>query len=247
MKSGRLNKRRPIKHSLEESSMSDEKVLTQPVGKNGALAFLHPEWRAEIREVDESIFISNDALFRMTRAELTELREKMQEMAPVIQHSNNAFAQMRFSTQSQTLATWQRWLDYPTHVSFDSTQGYQLLPKNDVPVTAYLLDQAYAHIVHPEPVKEPEVAPSIIRQPESVVASPLEMVSFSVVAEGSNPLEYTWLINGQIIPGEHAKKSSYSTVATEYNNNGVFTCLVTNKFGSATSVGASLWMIRSSI
>jgi hypothetical protein len=232
--------------------MSEETVrpeYQQPGGRNGALALLHPEWRAEIREVDESIFVSNDELFRKTRAELKELREKMKQMLPAIQQSNNAFARFRFSTQSQTLATWQQWLDHPMHGSFDSTQGYQLLPKGDVPITAYLLDQAYAHLKVPEPVvPEPEVTPIIIRQPESVIAAALELASFNVVAEGSAPLEYQWLMNGQVISGEPAQRPRYETVCTEFNNGAVFTVRVSNKFGSVMSDGgATLFMNRKPI
>jgi hypothetical protein len=227
--------------------MSDEIVRTQPGGQNGALARLNPQWFAHIREVDESIFISNDELFRMSRVELKELRDRMLEMAQAVSLSNNAFAQMRFSTQSQTLTTWQQWLDYPTHTFFDSTQGYKLLLKGDVPITAYLLDQAYARLVKAPEFVEPEIPPTISVQPKSVVAEPLELVTFSVFAQGSQPMDFAWLLNEEEIFGPDAKKSSYSTVCTEFNNGAVFSCRVSNRFGQIVSTGARLCMIRRSI
>lgn len=231
--------------------MSDEIVRTEPGGRNGGLDRLHPEWRAEIREVDESIFLSNDELFRKSRVELKELHDRMQNMLPEVQRSNNAFAGFRFSTQLQLLDMWSNWLDWPIH-AFDATNGYKLLDwirqrKGDVPITAHLLDEAYAHFKALEPVPEPEVVPIIIRQPQSVVAEPLELASFNVVAEGSSPLSYEWMMNGKIISGEHSKRSSYQTVTTEFNNGAIFTCSVSNRFGQIISTGATLFMNRKSL
>lgn len=226
----------------------DETVQTQPGGRSGVLAQLHPEWRAEIKEVDESIFISNDALFRMTRDELKNLRDRMQEMAQAVSLSNNAAAQFRFSAQSQTLRTWQNWLDYPTHTFFDSTQGYKLLPKNDAPITPYLLDQAWAHLMPPIPVPvEPELPPTIISQPKDVVVEPLEMATFSIFAQGSQPLDFQWMMNGEKISGEDAQRPRYETVCTEFNNGATFSCRVSNRFGEIASTGARLCMIRKSL
>jgi hypothetical protein len=232
--------------------MSDEIVRTEPGGQNGALAKLNPQWFAEIKDVDESLFVSNDELFRKSRAELKDLREKMQQMLPVIQESNNAFARFRFSSQMQILDVWMNWLDGPLHGSFDAAAGYKLLEwikqsKGDVPITPALLDEAYARLKAPVPIPEPEAPPTIIVQPKSVEAAPLEMASFNVVAQGSGPLSYQWLIafslvNVQEIPGEDAKRSSYQTVASEYSDGSLYCCRVSNKFGSVVSYPARLTM-----
>lgn len=240
----------------------DEIVLKVPGGKNGVLAKLNPQWFTEIQEVDESIFVSIDELFRKTRAELKELREKMQPMALTIQSSNNAVARFRFSSQLQMLDVWENWLDSPLHESFDAVQGYKLFEwikqRGDVPITSDLLNQAHARLKAPELVPEAEMPPTIITQPKSVEAAPLELITFSVGVSGSKPMEYQWLIATavskqpfeetqlleglQLIPGEDAMRPNYRTAASEFNDGAVFLCRISNKFGQVISLPARLTM-----
>jgi hypothetical protein len=88
----------------------DEIVWKEPGGKNGALAKLNPQWFAEIKEVDESIFVSTDEMFRKSRAELRELREKMRQMIPAgPAPGRSSPTSILFSKPSQRL-----WVQIPT-------------------------------------------------------------------------------------------------------------------------------------
>lgn len=212
---------------------------------NPVLAKHNPQWFAEIKEVDESIFVG-DELFRKSRPELQELRDRMQKMAPEVQQSNNAVAKYRFSVQWQTLEIWQHWLDW--HLSFDSSEGYKLLEwikqrEGDVPVTVYLLDQAYARLKSREPAPEPELPPTIVRQPADVSVAPGELATFSVEVSGSKPLTYQWIVAGRgEIPG--AIFPRYQTVATEYSDGNLYFYRISNKYGSINSYRAELRMSK---
>jgi hypothetical protein len=77
---------------------------------NGVLAKLNPQWFAEIKEVDESIFVSTDEMFRKSRAELKELREKMRQMIPAgPAPGRSSPTSILFSKPSQRL-----WVQIPT-------------------------------------------------------------------------------------------------------------------------------------
>ena len=82
-------------------------------------------------------------------------------------------------------------------------------------------------------------APAIRSQPanQSVVAG--GSATFTVSATGTGPLRYQWKKNGSNISG--ATNSSYTTPATVIgDNNAVFTVVVTNGLGTATSNSAAL-------
>jgi hypothetical protein len=82
-------------------------------------------------------------------------------------------------------------------------------------------------------------APTIIQQPSSTTVTEGQTASFSVSASGTTPLNYQWRRNGANISG--ANSSSYTTPATTLSNNGdVFTCRVSNSYGTVTSNGATL-------
>jgi hypothetical protein len=84
-----------------------------------------------------------------------------------------------------------------------------------------------------------QAAPSITAQPVAQTVASGASASFSVTATGSPTLTYQWRKNGVNIGG--ATAASYTTPATAFVDDGaVFTCVVTNAFGSATSSGATL-------
>ncbi|MCX8521631.1 MAG: hypothetical protein ORN28_08865, partial [Rhodoferax sp.] len=90
----------------------------------------------------------------------------------------------------------------------------------------------------PTPTETP-IAPSISTQPADQPVVAPATASFSVVATGTAPLGYQWLKNGANIPG--ATSSSYTTPATDTGHNGVvFTVVVSNSAGQATSNAAML-------
>ena len=83
------------------------------------------------------------------------------------------------------------------------------------------------------------VAPAITAQPGSVSVTAGQTATFSVTASGTAPLSYQWKKGGSNIAG--ATSSSYTTPATSSGDNGaVFTVIVSNSAGTATSSNATL-------
>ncbi|HEU4852048.1 MAG TPA: immunoglobulin domain-containing protein [Telluria sp.] len=83
------------------------------------------------------------------------------------------------------------------------------------------------------------VAPTITQQPASTTVNPGQTATFSVGAGGTAPLSYQWMRGGVAISG--ATAASYTTPAVTAGDNGsVFTVVVSNAAGSATSNAATL-------
>lgn len=83
------------------------------------------------------------------------------------------------------------------------------------------------------------VAPAITQQPAAASVNVGQSASFSVAASGTAPLRYQWRKNGT--PIANADQASYTTPATVLADNGaVFTVVVSNAAGDATSNGAAL-------
>src|SRR6266699_145399 len=83
------------------------------------------------------------------------------------------------------------------------------------------------------------VAPSIGTEPTSQTVTAGQPASFSVVATGTAPLTYQWKKNNVAIAG--ATSASYTTPATTLADSGsLFSVVVTNAAGSATSNNATL-------
>jgi PKD repeat protein len=90
-----------------------------------------------------------------------------------------------------------------------------------------------------EMVKAVPIAPSIITQPADQTVVEGQTATFSVVAEGTEPLFYQWQRDGDDIPG--ATGATYTTPGTTLADDGAtFRCIVTNAVGSVTSDAATL-------
>jgi len=88
-------------------------------------------------------------------------------------------------------------------------------------------------------VAAPLTPPSIITQPSSITRLEGQPATFNVNANGTAPLHYQWRTNGVDIPGANA--SSYTIASVTTNQSGLgFRVVVTNLFGSITSVTATL-------
>jgi glucose/arabinose dehydrogenase len=82
-------------------------------------------------------------------------------------------------------------------------------------------------------------APTITTQPSSQTVASGQSATFSVVASGTAPLSYQWTRNGAVIPG--ATASSYTLgSATAADSGASFQCVVSNAFGTTTSLPATL-------
>jgi hypothetical protein len=81
--------------------------------------------------------------------------------------------------------------------------------------------------------------PQITSQPASLVLNPSQSATFTVAATGSEPLSYQWLRNDNPING--ATGTSYTLASVTPGDSGsLFSCLVSNPAGSATSQSAAL-------
>jgi chitodextrinase len=83
------------------------------------------------------------------------------------------------------------------------------------------------------------VKPAITQQPASKTVTVGQTATFTVVASGTAPFTYQWAKGGTAI--SNATASSYTTPATTTADNGsLFSVVVTNSAGSATSTSATL-------
>ncbi|HWY77735.1 MAG TPA: LamG-like jellyroll fold domain-containing protein, partial [Verrucomicrobiae bacterium] len=85
--------------------------------------------------------------------------------------------------------------------------------------------------------------PSIVSQPVNQTVPTGVTASFSVVAEGTAPLAYQWQFNGTNLAG--ATASFLNLVDVQTNQAGIYSVLVSNAAGSATSSNALLTIINS--
>jgi uncharacterized delta-60 repeat protein len=83
--------------------------------------------------------------------------------------------------------------------------------------------------------------PNIINQPTNQTAFFGRDASFSVTVNGSTPLSYQWFLNNGTIAG--ATNSVLDLTNASTLNSGIYTCVITNMFGSITSSGAALTVV----
>ena len=84
----------------------------------------------------------------------------------------------------------------------------------------------------------PVTPPSITTQPVNAVAMVGGRVTFTVVADGTNPLTYQWRKGGQTISGATAAEFAIDPV--QVSSAGSYDVVVANQAGSVTSNSASL-------
>lgn len=88
----------------------------------------------------------------------------------------------------------------------------------------------------------PAGPPAIIAQPVAVDVTAGQPAHFSATASGTSPLNFQWLRNG--VPVAGATQATFDTVATTLDDDGVvFSVVVTNALGKATSAGANLHVV----
>ena len=98
-------------------------------------------------------------------------------------------------------------------------------------------DQVVLQSLSVLPPPPPPAAPTIMAQPNNATVEVGQTATFKVVASGTAPLTYQWRKNGVDVPG--ATSASYTTPPTVSADNGaMFSVVVTNSLGSATSASA---------
>jgi hypothetical protein len=93
--------------------------------------------------------------------------------------------------------------------------------------------------VAPQPTSQPVAAPAITSQPAAQSVTVGQSATFTVVASGTGPLAYQWQKNGAPIAAVTA--ASYTTPPASLADNGaLFSVVVSNSGGTATSANAQL-------
>jgi formylglycine-generating enzyme required for sulfatase activity len=82
------------------------------------------------------------------------------------------------------------------------------------------------------------VPPTVVTPPANVSANAGSSASFSVTAAGSTPATYQWKKNGVAIAG--ATSATLSLSAVGIVEEGIYTCVVANAYGTVESVGGRL-------
>jgi len=82
------------------------------------------------------------------------------------------------------------------------------------------------------------VPPTVATPPSNRAAAIGSTATFSVAADGTQPLVYQWRFNGASIPS--ATNADYSVSNAQTNNAGLYDVVTTNLFGSITSAPATL-------
>jgi hypothetical protein len=94
------------------------------------------------------------------------------------------------------------------------------------------------------PPKPTDVAPKIVQEPVSTMVKKGQTATFTVVASGTEPLQYHWGKNGVEIVG--ANNATYTTPITGVGDSGAeFNCLVVNNAGQVVSDAAILFVCDS--
>ena len=115
---------------------------------------------------------------------------------------------------------------------------------NDFPTTAYLGlstcadNNTAGQAITATYLNYTDITPAIIAQPQSQSVVSGVNVSFGVTARGLPTLAYQWTFNGVVIA--NATNNLLALTAVTTNNVGDYRVIVTNSFGSITSLVASL-------
>jgi len=92
------------------------------------------------------------------------------------------------------------------------------------------------------PAGPPSPAAAIVTEPPALIVSQASNATFTVLAEGSAPLAYQWLFDNTPISG--ATNSTYSVINAQLTNDGGYSVIISNAYGSVTSSAAALTVFR---
>jgi hypothetical protein len=117
-----------------------------------------------------------------------------------------------------------------TNVQFGQAGNYAVVATN-----------AFGSVTSSNAVLTVGVSPGIATQPANSTNVVGTTASFTVVANGSDPLIYQWKKNGANITG--ATDTNCLIINVQTNDTGVYSVVVTNLFGSITSSNATLTVL----
>jgi type II secretory pathway component GspD/PulD (secretin) len=131
---------------------------------------------------------------------------------------------------------WQQGALSQTHtIATDTNQsiGTSTINPPMVPATSTTVSSSATSSVAALTVVFP---PFITAQPTSQTVVNGNNATFSVTAEGTPPLSYQWYFNGSVISG--AMAANYNIIGVTASNEGNYTVVITNSYGSVTSSNA---------
>jgi alpha-tubulin suppressor-like RCC1 family protein len=128
------------------------------------------------------------------------------------------------------------------NATFDLTLGDNAVHDGNHIVTITASTDDFINASNAVLVIDDDTPPLIAVQPASQTIIASNSVTFSVTATGKPPLYFSWNRNGNPIPG--ATASSYTTDSVQLADSGsLFSCLVSNSFGTALSSNAVLSVV----
>jgi hypothetical protein len=132
-----------------------------------------------------------------------------------------------------------QWKINGVDVAGQTSRTYAITnPTKDITGIACIVSNALGIVMSNSVNLTVGIIPNITTQPIAQKTPVGSSVTFSVVAVGSDPLSYQWSKNGINISG--ATSSIYNINNKNLSDDGVYTCTVSNSFGSVTSNGAAL-------
>ncbi len=98
---------------------------------------------------------------------------------------------------------------------------------------------------HMVPCRSVDDPPGIYLQPTNITAVEGFSASFWLLTTNQAPVAYQWQANGTPITGANATKPFYtvSNLSVAINNGQVYTCIISNSWGTLTSAGARLSVV----
>lgn len=145
-------------------------------------------------------------------------------------------------TASGTAPLTYQWRKNEINITGATKASYTTPPAtaaDDGALFSVVVSNAGGSVTSDDAVLTLKTPPTITAQPASTTVRPGKSARFSVAATGTTPFSYQWRKNGANISG--ATSSTYTTPPTTAADNGsLFSVVVTNSVGSATSNDAIL-------
>ncbi|HLH55924.1 MAG TPA: lamin tail domain-containing protein [Verrucomicrobiae bacterium] len=92
-----------------------------------------------------------------------------------------------------------------------------------------------------------ESPPGIFEQTPNLTVVEGRSAAFSVVCTNGNSVSYFWQLNGKPVPGANQPVYSINNVTVAGNNGQVYSCLVSNSFGTASSASITLTVVPDTV
>jgi Immunoglobulin domain/Bacterial Ig domain/Fibronectin type III domain/Immunoglobulin I-set domain len=154
----------------------------------------------------------------------------------VVQGSNTTFSVVANGTAPLSY----KWLFAGNDISGATSNALALanVQTNQAGVYSVVISNSFGTVTSDPANLTVIIPPSITSQPQGLAVAAGTNVVFSVLADGTSPLAYQWLLNGTNLPD--ATTSSYSLIGVQSADAGNYSVVVSNFGGTVTSSNALL-------